>query len=200
MGAGEIPVSGTDPDAVPPSSGTIPPWRASWESPVHCILCTGGNPRTGLVRAAASSRRRFPSFLKVLLGTGRLGVLRAWWAGDGGRSGCGSSSFRRFAFAFIYFPFWACLCCCPSIFLWFELLYRWWLLYLYSWAKACFVEIFGGHDVLGPPFAPSALEMRMDLARKSSSEEGVQLSKSCSKKTLHGPAQQMGPFRLRHGI
>ena len=60
-GAGEIPVSWSDPDAVPPSSGTIPSWRASWEFPIHCTLRTGGNPRTGLVRAAASCRRRLPS-------------------------------------------------------------------------------------------------------------------------------------------
>jgi hypothetical protein len=43
-GAGEIHVSLADPDAVPPSCGTIPCWRASWESPDHCTLRVGGNP------------------------------------------------------------------------------------------------------------------------------------------------------------
>jgi hypothetical protein len=45
------------------------------------------------------------SFLKVLLGTGRFGVLGAWWAIGGGRSGCGSSSFRQFAIVIISFLF-----------------------------------------------------------------------------------------------
>ena len=46
----------------------------------------------------------FP-FLKLLPGTGRFRVLGAWWARDGGRSGCGSSSFCRFVIAFISFIF-----------------------------------------------------------------------------------------------
>jgi hypothetical protein len=53
-GVGEILVSLSDPDAVSPSSDTIPSWRASWDPRVHFTLRTGGNPRTGLVRAAVS--------------------------------------------------------------------------------------------------------------------------------------------------
>ena len=73
-GAGEIPVSWSDPDAVPPSCGTIPSWRALWESPVYYTLRTGGNPRTiGLGSSVVSTT--FP-FLKVLLGT--VALRRAW--------------------------------------------------------------------------------------------------------------------------
>jgi hypothetical protein len=60
-GAGEIPVNFSGPEAVSPSSDTIPSRKASWEFPVHCTLCTGGNPRTGLVWATAPCRRRLPS-------------------------------------------------------------------------------------------------------------------------------------------
>jgi hypothetical protein len=45
--AGEIPVNLFGPNVVPPSSGIIPSWRASWESPIHFTLQIGGNPRTG---------------------------------------------------------------------------------------------------------------------------------------------------------
>jgi hypothetical protein len=40
-GAGEIPVSLVDPDAVPPSCGTIPSWRASWESLTTVLYVPG---------------------------------------------------------------------------------------------------------------------------------------------------------------
>jgi hypothetical protein len=60
-GAGEIPASLSGPDAVSPSGDTIPSWRALWEPLVHCTLHTRGNPRTGLVRAAAPFQRCSPS-------------------------------------------------------------------------------------------------------------------------------------------
>jgi hypothetical protein len=60
-GAGEILVTLSDPDTVSLSSDTIPSWRVSWDSPVHYTLCTEGNPRTGLVRAAVLCRRRVSS-------------------------------------------------------------------------------------------------------------------------------------------
>jgi hypothetical protein len=62
-------------------------------------------------------------FSMGLLGTRRFRVLGAWWGQDRGRSGCGSSSSRRFTIDFISLYFWACCCCCPRIFLCFEMLY-----------------------------------------------------------------------------
>jgi hypothetical protein len=61
------------------------------------------------------------SFLKVLLGTGRFEVLGAWWAIDGGRSGCGSPSFRHFVIVVIFF-FLGMFLLSPHYFLGFKLL------------------------------------------------------------------------------
>ena len=49
-----------------------------------------GNPRTS---GPGSSAENGGSFLKVLLGTGRFGVLGVWWSKVGGRHGCESSLF-----------------------------------------------------------------------------------------------------------
>ena len=129
-GAGEIPVSWSDPDAMPPSSGTIPSWRASWESPVYYTLRTGGNPRTvGLGSSVVSTA--FP-FLKLLLGTV---ALRSAWIVVGLRRRaqrlrvCIVSLFRH---RFHFFSLWVCVCAaapaCGVAFV--SMLVCWSLLYL----------------------------------------------------------------------
>jgi hypothetical protein len=76
---------------------------------LYCIDTRVFGPGSSVVSAG------FP-FLNVLLGTGCLGVLGAWWVIDGGRIGWGSLLSRRFALVHFFF-FSACLCCCPNIFL-----------------------------------------------------------------------------------
>jgi hypothetical protein len=93
----------------------LPSRRAS-VYPFPTPLCVSGES-IGLVRAAAASSS--PSFLKVLLGTWRFSMLGAWWEFSEGRSGGGSSLFRRstgvsICFSFLSFFFQARLCCGPS--------------------------------------------------------------------------------------
>jgi hypothetical protein len=68
------------------------------------------------------------SVLKVFLGTGSFGVLGAWWAIGGGRSGCGSSSFRQFTIVIISFLFGHVFTVAPT-FSWFQTILSVWLLY-----------------------------------------------------------------------
>jgi hypothetical protein len=68
--------------------------------PTH--LHVPGEALGSLWEAEASSPH---SFLKVLLGTRRFGVIGAWRDNSGGRSNCGSSSFRRSAVVGISFSF-----------------------------------------------------------------------------------------------
>jgi hypothetical protein len=88
-GLGEIPVGSSDTEAVTPVGDAFLP-EGPWVYPFPTPLCVPGET-LGLVRAAAAPSSL--SFLKVLLGTRRVGVLGVWWELSGGCSGGVSSLF-----------------------------------------------------------------------------------------------------------
>jgi Na+-transporting NADH:ubiquinone oxidoreductase subunit NqrD len=55
------------------------------------------------------------SFLKGLLGSGRFGVLGAWWEKSEGAAVTGLHLFVASPLS-SFLLFWACFCCCPSTF------------------------------------------------------------------------------------
>ena len=79
-GAGEIPVSGSDPDAVPPSSGTIPSWRASW-NPTSTILYVPGET----LGPVWSGQQHCVDGAFLLEGAAWYGALRGAWSVEGQR-------------------------------------------------------------------------------------------------------------------
>jgi hypothetical protein len=133
MGVGEIPASLSGPDAVSPSGDTIPSWRALWESPIHCTLHTGENPRTGLVRAAA---RVF-----LLEGVVWYGALRITWSMVEKTEGATIAGHHCFVTSpLLSFLFLGHVFAVAPTFFWFRTIVLVWLLYLYSGAKAYFEE------------------------------------------------------------
>jgi hypothetical protein len=122
LGSGEINVSSSDPDALPPSSGTIPSWRPRGNT-VPTIRYAPGET-LGPSGPSSNAVSTVLPFLKELLGTMCFGVLGARWAKDGGHIHCGSSLFRHFTITFISFPFGYGYVVAPTFLFCFKLLYQ----------------------------------------------------------------------------
>jgi hypothetical protein len=125
-GAGEIFVSLSGPDAVSPSSDTIPFWRASWKSHVHYTLRTGET-----LGPVWSGQQRCVNGVSLLEGAAwyvRLGAFGAWWENTEGAAVTGH---RRLVTSplLLFLFFLSMFLLLPQHFLGFKLLLSVWLLY-----------------------------------------------------------------------